>query len=175
MKIVKPTPNRLRRLAYNLLKALYTVLYGSVFVFFGLVLVILAGEQATLTCQRVEPTQGSCQFVTSGLLGSDETTIPLNRLRNAKLELITDSRGRGGYSVVLLTDDGKVPFISMWNHDVQEKQKKADLINVFIGHPEETYLRVQQDDRWSVYSVGGVCILGGGLVILSSLRILIRG
>lgn len=175
MKIVKPTPVRLRRLAYNLLKALYTVLHGSVFVFAGLVVMVLLGEHTTLTCQRVEPTQGSCQLVTSGLLGSVETTIPLNQLKNAKLELSTNSRGRGGYRVVLLTDDGEVPFISTWNPNVQEKQKKADLINVFIGHPGETSLRVQQDDRRSVYSVGGVFILIGGLVMLSSLRVLRTG
>ena len=175
MKIVKPTPNRLRRLAYNLLKALYAVLCGSVFVFAGLLVVVFCGVHTTLTCQRVELTQGSCQLVTSGLLGSDETTIPLNQLKNAKFELSTDSRGRGGYRVVLLTDDGEVPFISTWNHNEPEKRKKADLINVFIGHPGETYLRVQQDDRWSAYSLGGFCILCGFPVMLSSLRVPRRG
>lgn len=169
MKIVKPTPNQLVLLilqANNLIRVMGTVLTASLFVLTGLVVMVLSGELATLTCQRVEQTQGSCQLVTSGLLGSDEITIPLNQLQNAKLELISGPRGGGGYRVVLLTDDGEIPFISAWNPSVQEKQKKADLINAFIGNPRETSLRVQQDERWSAYSVGGFLILGGGIVML---------
>jgi hypothetical protein len=166
MKIVKQTPNRLRRLAYNLLKALYTVLTACLFVLAGLMVMVLGGELATLTCQRVEPTQGSCQLVTSSLLGLDEITIPLNQLQNAKLEQNRDHRGRGNYSVVLLTDDGEIPFISTWNPDVQEKRNKAYLINAFIGNPRETSLHVQQDDRWSAYFFGGLVILCGGIEML---------
>ncbi len=169
MKIVKPTLYRLILLILqgnNLITAVGTVLTASIFVLFGLMVMVLSGERATLTCQRVEPTQGSCQLVISGLFGSDEITIPLNQLQNAKLELITDTRGRGGYRVVLLTDYDKVPFISTWSHNEQEKQKKADLINAFIGNPGETSLRIQQDERWSAYSVGGFIILVGGWATL---------
>ncbi len=85
----------------------------------------------------------------SGLLGSDQITIPLNQLQNAKLELI--GTPKGGYPVLLLTDYDEVPFISAWNPNVQEKQKKADLINAFIGNPGETSLHVQQDERSVAY------------------------
>jgi hypothetical protein len=152
---------------YNLLKAVFAMLYGSVFVLAGLTVMLAAGELATLTCQRVEPTQGSCQLVTSGLFGSDEITIPLNQLQSAKL--VSSNIRKSSYSIVLLTDHDKVHFVSKWNTPVPEEQRKADLINAFIGNPRETSLRIQKDDPGSAY-IGGIFILFGGLVALHKMR-----
>jgi hypothetical protein len=174
MKNVEPTPNRLSLQANNLMTAMGTVLFGSVFVVSGLVAMVVFGELATLTCQRVEPTQGSCQFVHSGLLGSDETTIPLNQLQSAKVDVNEGNRGNT-YRVVLLTNGGKVPFTSVWSSGAEGKQKNADRINAFIGNPGKTSLRVQQDDRWFAYPFGGIFILAGGGVVLGSLRVLRTG
>lgn len=174
MKIVEPTPNRLRLQENNLMTATGPVLFGSVFVVAGLAAMVFFGELATLTCQRLEPTQGSCQFVRSGLLGSDETTIPLNQLQSAKVDVNESSKG-DTYRVVLLTDGGKVPFTSAWSSGAVEKQKNADGINAFIGNPGKTSLRVQQDDRWFAYPFGGIFILLGSGVVLGSLRALKKG
>ncbi len=144
-------------------------LFGSVIVVAGLTVIVCFGELATLICQRVEPTQGNCQFMQSGVLASDETTIPLNQLQSAKVDV---HKGRKGttYRVVLLTNDGYVPFTSSWSPDAEEKQKNADLINAFIGNSGKTSLRVQQDDRLFAYPLGGIFILAGGGFMLGSLR-----
>jgi hypothetical protein len=174
MKNVEPTPLRLSRQPNNLMTPIRTMLFGSAFVVAGLAAIVFGGELATLTCQRLEPTQGSCQFVRSRLLGSDETTIPLNQLQGAKVDVIAFSK-RDAYRVVLLTDGGKVPFTTASSGGAEEKQKNADRINAFISNSGKTSLRVQQDDRWLAYPFGGIFVLLGGGVVLGSLRVLRRG
>ncbi len=132
------------------------------------------GELVTLTCQRVELTQGSWQFVRSRLLGSEERTIPLNQLQSAKVDANESSKG-DTYRVVLLTDGDKVPFTSAWSSGAEEKQKKSDQINAFIGNSGKTSLRVQQDNCWVAYPFGGIFILLGSGVVLGSLRLLKNG
>jgi hypothetical protein len=146
------------------------ILGGSVFMLAGLGAIIIFGELSTLTCQRVQPTQGSCQFVRSRLLGSDEKTIPLNQLQSAKVDESASSKGGSTYSVVLLTDGGEVPFTIASSSGSEEKQENADRINAFIANPGKTSLRVQQDDRWFAYFFGGTFIFLGGMVVLGSLR-----
>jgi hypothetical protein len=163
MKNVEPTPN-----------PLVQILAGSFFVVAGLVPIIIFSELATLTCQRVQPTQGSCRFVRSRLLGSGETTIPLNQLQSAKVDVTRGTKGGSTYRVVLLTDGDKIPFTLAFSSDAEEKQENADRINAFIANPGKISLRVQQDDRWFAYPFG-IFILVGGLVMLGSLRVPRKG
>lgn len=156
------------------LGSLGTVLFCSVFVVAGLAIMVVFGELATLTCQRVEPTQGRCQFVRSRLLGSQERTIPLNQLQGAKVDVNESSKG-DTYRIVLLTDGGQVLFTTASSSGAEEKQNNADQINAFIGNPGKTSLRVQQDDRWFAYPFGGIFILLGGAGVLGSLRVLRKG
>ena len=158
MKNIEPTTN-----------PLVPMLIGSFFVVAGLGAIMIFGELATLTCQRVQPTQGSCQFVRSRLLGSNETTISLNQLQSAKVDVTVSGKGGGTYSVVLLTDGGEVPFTTASSSGAEEKQENADRINAFIANPGKTSLRVQQDDRWFVYIFGGIFILLGGGVVTGQL------
>jgi hypothetical protein len=167
MKIVEQTLNRLRLQPNNLKIIKERAFFGGVFVVSGLVVIIFFGKVATLRCQRIEPTQGSCQLMRSGLLGSDEIKIPLNQLQSAKVDVNKDSDG-DTYRIVLLTDGGKVPFTSIWSSGEEGKQEKADEINAFIGNPDKTSLRVQQDFRWFAYPFGGIFILfGGGFMTLT--------
>lgn len=169
MKIVEQTPHRLRLQAKNLTTIVRTALFGTPFLLAGLAAILFFGRLSTLKCQRVEPTQGSCQLVNSGLLGSNETKIPLNQLQGAKVDVNEDSNG-DTYRVVLLTNSGEVPFTPVWSSGSGGKQKNADRINAFIGNPEEISLRVQQDDRWFAYPFGGIfALVGGGLVFGSLL------
>lgn len=158
MKNIEPTTN-----------PLVPMLVGSFFVVAGLGAIMIFGELATLTCQRVQPTQGSCQFVRSRLLGSNETTISLNQLQSAKVDVTVSGKGGGTYSVVLLTDGGEVPFTTASSSGAEEKQENADRINAFIANPGKTSLRVQQDDRWFAYIFGGIFILLGGGVVTGQL------
>jgi hypothetical protein len=142
-----------------------TVRQGGVsFVLAALAIIIFYGRRITFTCQRVEPTQGNCQLMSFGLLGSNEITIPLNQLQGAKVDESSDG---DTYRVVLLTNDGDVPFTPICSSGAGEKQKNVNLINAFIGNTEKTFLRVQQDDRLSAYFLGGIFLIGG-LILLGS-------
>jgi len=166
MKNVVLILNRLRLKANKLKIKKGAPLLGSIFVCMGFAVIVFAGELVVLTCQRVELSQGSCQLVHSRLLGSDETKIPLNQLRIAKVDVLKDSDG-DSYRVVLLTDEGEFPFTSSWSGgDIA--QQNADQINAFISNPGKKSLRVQQGNRWLIYPFGAIFILFGGL---STLRI----
>jgi hypothetical protein len=175
MKNVEQTPNPSSLQPNNWMARIVAIVTGSFFVVVGLVAIIIFEELSTLTCQRVQPTQGSCQFVRSRLLGSDEQTIPLNQLQSAKVDVSISSKGGSAYRVVLLTDGGEVPFTIASSSGAEEKQENAHRINAFIANPGKTSLRVEQDDRWSAYFFGGMFILLGGIAILSSLRVPIKG
>ncbi|MBD0346025.1 MAG: hypothetical protein ICV63_14620 [Coleofasciculus sp. Co-bin14] len=165
MKITEKIQNRLRLQVDKLKTARSTVLYGSACVVTGLAIIVLGGKRITLTCQRVEPTQGNCQLVSSSLLGSNEITIPLNQLQGAEVEVDEDSDGNT-YRVVLLTNDSDVPFTLLWTSNARENEKNVNLINAFVVNAGKTSLRVQQDDRLSAYCWGGLFILIGGLTML---------
>jgi hypothetical protein len=175
MNNVEQTPNPSSLQPNNLMARIVAVVSGIFFVVVGLVAIIIFEELSTLTCQRVQPTQGSCQFVHSRLLGSYDKTIPLNQLQSAKVDVSTSSKGGSGYRVVLLTDGGEVPFTIASSSGAEEKQENADRINAFIANPGKTSLRVEQDDRWSAYFFGGMFILLGGIGILSSLCVPKKG
>lgn len=169
MEIVEQTSHRLRLEAENSAPIMLLGLFGTPFLLIGLGIILISSPLSTLKCQRVEPTQGSCQLVNSSLLGSNETKIPLNQLQSAKVDVSKVSDGDNTYRVVLLTKDGEIPM-SLGTSDAGEKQKNAARINAFIDNPEEISLHVQQDDRESVYFLGGICgLVGGGLVFGSLL------
>jgi hypothetical protein len=175
MKNVEQTPDPLSLQPNNLMTPIAAILFTSVFVVAGLAIILIFGELTTLTCQRVQPTQGSCQFVRSRLLRSGETTIPLNQLQSAKVDVTASSRRGNSYRVVLLTYGGEVPFTIASSSDAEGKQENVDKINAFIANPGKTSLRVQQDDRWFIYPFGGSFILLGGLGLFSFLHALRKG
>lgn len=168
MKIVEQTPHRLRLEAEILATIVSLALLGMPNLLLGLGIILISSQLSTLKCQRVEPTQGSCQLVNSSLLGSNETKIPLNQLQSAKVDVSKDSDGDNIYRVVLLTNSGEIP-ITPGTSDAGEKQKNAARINAFIDNSEEISLHVQQDNHESVYLVGGIFVLVGGGLVFGSL------
>jgi hypothetical protein len=129
-------------------------------------------ENVTLTCQRVQLTEGSCQLVHHHLLGIDKTTMPLSQVKSAKVDVHVFSGGdtneviasghTSTYRVVLLTYTGKIPFNRTWSSGTKEKQENVDQINAFISNPGETSLRVQQGNPWFTYTFAQIFILAGG-------------
>ena len=169
MKIVEQTPYRLRLEAGILATIVSLAFLGMPNLLFGLCIILIFSPLSTLECQRVEPTQGSCQLVNSSLLGSNETKIPLNQLQSAKVDVSTDSEGDNTYGVVLLTNSGEISM-SVGTSDADEKQKNAARINAFINNPEEISLHVQQDNREFGYLLGGISgLIGAGLMFGSLL------
>src|ERR671933_586082 len=78
---------------------------------FGLKCVAFDYHLVSLSCHRVQATQGNCQLVRSSLLGSKIQEIQLASLQGAKVV-------RAGYTskVVLLTDAGYVRFAGNYTH-----------------------------------------------------------
>ena len=169
MKIVEQTPHRLRLEAEILATIVSLAFLGMPNLLFGLGIILISSPLSTLKCQRVEPTQGSCQLVNSSLLGSNETKIPLNQLQSAKVDVSKDSDGDNNYGVVLLTNSGEIPM-GLETFDADETQKNAARINAFINNPEEISLHVQQDDHEFGYLLGGLSgLVGAGLMFGSLL------
>jgi hypothetical protein len=161
MKNVEPTPNRLSLQLNNSMASIRTILFGGVFVVVGLCQMIFARENATLTCQRVQPTEGSCLLDNSRLLIIEKTTMPLSQLKSAKVDEIASGHS-SVYRVVLLTYTGKYPLTKEWSSDTKQKQENVDQINAFISNPEKTSLRVQQGNPWFSNRFAGISILIGG-------------
>ena len=129
---------------------------------FGLISLTFDYHAATLSCQRLQAKQGSCQLVRSNLLGSNTQEIKLAALQGAKVE-------RCGYKsrVVLLTSVGNVAFTANstnWGH----KDAVASDINSFVKNGKDRLLRLSQDDRWFGWT-GGICLLAAaGAIVLGN-------
>lgn len=139
---------------------------GGILTALGL-MVINAEKMSTLTCQRVESTSGSCELVESGLLRSDVKNIPLGTLQNVNLDIRTNHDGDETYRVVLLTEMGELPFTSHYNSDPTQQESIVSDINTFLENPNQTSLRIQQDERWFSYLFGSLIIAVGLFVIVN--------
>lgn len=153
MKIVQQTPNQLLLRELQVLSHVFSLIFGVVFTAVGLFFIALPNV-TTLTCNRTEPTQGSCKLLASGLLASEVREIPISILQGAKVDESRSSKSTT-YGVVLLTITGEVPFTFYSNFDKGKKQAIASRINDFVKIPGETSLAVKQDDRWISYLFGG--------------------
>ena len=119
-------------------------------------------HKATLSCQRLQAKQGSCQIVRSNLLGSKIQEIELASLRGAKVQ-------RCGYKtrVVLLTSVGNVPFTANSTNWGTQDAVASD-INFFVKNAKDRLLRLSQDDRWLGW-IGGIFVLAGvGAIVLGN-------
>ncbi len=156
------------------------LLFGGLFAAVGLIAITRFGQVTTLTCERVEPTLGSCQLISEGLLGSSSRQIPLPTLKGASVETKTSQStgssrlNRTGvtytYRVILLTESGQIPFTSYSSSGKASKSSIASKINAFVKNPNQRLLTVKQDERWGVYLFGGILVAVGGLIVVLSNR-----
>lgn len=153
--------NIVRQLQVSLLNdTLFFHIAGGVFVTLGLGL-ISSGKLTTLTCNRVELTQGKCQLVSSGLLGSQVKETHLSELQGAKTE--DNPMDEDASRVVLLTSKGEVRFTNSTGWQIAEAA--ASEINAFVQKAEKTSLSIEQDERGLYFSMGGLVLAAGLLTI----------
>lgn len=145
------------------------LLFGGPFLVIGLVVVIFLGKLTILKCDRLEPTQVVCELISTGLLGRKVIPIPLGQLQSADVEVNEDSDG-DTYRVVLMTKAGITPFTQSYSSGEGGKRRNAQRINLFLSSQDQLSLKVQQDDRWFAYPLGGVFALIGGGIMLSTLE-----
>lgn len=138
-------------------------LAGGVFVALGL-LFMSSGKITTLTCNRVKSNQGSCQLISSGLLGSRVKETHLSELQGAKVE--PNPMDNDAFRVVLLTPNGKIPFTASTSGNQKDATDTASNINTFIGKDKEPKLKIHYDER-GLYCPMGASIIAFGLFTLA--------
>jgi len=125
--------------------------------------VIFFQSGSAIICQRVAQT-GSCELVKSGLVGAGVRTIPLESLREVRVEINSRNESNDTYRVILLTRSGEIPLTPNYSADSDQQESIASQINDFIQNPTKTSLTIQQDDRWFGYLFGSL-LIGVGLFV----------
>ncbi|MBD1814397.1 hypothetical protein NDA07_02690 [Microcoleus vaginatus DQ-U2] len=156
MKIIKQTANELIIQTQSIFDFW---LPSCLFIALGLFGLAFDYHKATLSCQRLQAKQGSCQIVRSNLLGSKTQEIELASLRGAKVQ-------RCGYKtrVILLTSVGNVPFTANSPNWGSQDAVASD-INFFVKNAKDRLLRLSQEDRWLGWT-GGIFLLAAAAVIV---------
>ncbi len=156
MKIIKQTASELIIQTQSIFDFW---LASCLFIALGLFGLAFDYHKATLSCQRLQAKQGTCQIVRSNLLGSKIQEIELASLRGAKVQ-------RCGYKtrVVLLTSVGNVPFTANSTNWGSQDAVASD-INFFVKNAKDRLLRLSQEDRWLGWT-GGIFLLAAAAVIV---------
>ncbi len=128
---------------------------------FGLKCVAFDYHLVSLSCHRVQATQGNCQLVRSSLLGSKIQEIQLASLQGAKVV-------RAGYTskVVLLTDAGYVRFAGNYTH-WGDKDAIVLEINSFVKNADRRLLELKQYDSLfpglaGLFVTAGIAVIAFG-------------
>ena len=116
MQIVKQTSTILKLQVKNkLFSRLCFTLFGTLFFISGLAIIMFFGELARLNCERLEPTQVSCQLISSRLLRKQVISIPTGQLQSAQIEVSEDDDG-DTYRIVLITKNDRIPLTGAEMH-----------------------------------------------------------
>ncbi|NET31538.1 MAG: hypothetical protein F6K19_06000 [Cyanothece sp. SIO1E1] len=167
MRIFKRTATVLTLQPKNrLLDYAILILFGSTFFGVGLGTIIIFGKLAVLKCDRIEPTQVTCELISSDLLGQDVAVI--RRLQGAEVDVSSDSDS-DTYRIVLIANSKRIPLTKAYSAGASGKYQKVDQINTFINNSAASSLKIQEEHRWFAYPFGGVFMLCGGGITLTFL------
>lgn len=130
------------------------------------------GSDVTMTCQRSADT---CVLEKTTTFGSTQvvSSFPLSRLKSARVETQQSksskkkNKKKTTHRVILITDDGEIPFSSVRSSDHSEHQQRADAINSFLKSSKEHFSITQSGEivRWIGYlfSLIGILVFLRGL------------
>ncbi|MEH2081449.1 MAG: hypothetical protein V7K89_16050 [Nostoc sp.] len=161
LKILEQTPTLLKLRLKPV--AIFYWLFGGLFVGGGVLLIATLAKTTTFTCNRVEPTQESCQLITKRIFKSQVKTWNLKEVLGAKLD-ISKTAGNS-YPLVLMTRNGSIP-IDLVNADSTYKESKAKQINAFLKNSQEPKLTIHEDTRLWTYPLGLLLIASGTVCII---------
>jgi len=121
-------------------------LYSAFFPIVGLAFLTIMFQIHSLTCKRTEQAQDTCEISHFTTFGINSQKIPLNKLKEARVQESSDSETGTTYKVVLLTTDGEELSLRSYfdNFDDQGKRDTASRINAFLQNSKESSLSIQQ-------------------------------
>lgn len=145
-------------------RCLWGLLFATPFIIAGLIASVATVKVTTLTCHRNPGNQIDCQRTISGILGT-EYEIFLGQLKSVKT---IDTKGTG---IVLTTSNGDVKLSPYQGFVTSSQYRTADRLNAFIKDPQQSTIRVEQDDRWLNLLWSGNFIVGGVVIALYAVGI----
>lgn len=153
MRIIRHSPQHITIHSPDL------VLWIMALVFLGASALILLGfgAKVTLNCDRSLPPARVCTLETASFIDSNQTQIPAGNLQRAEVRVnYGDSDSSDTYKVVLLTNNGELPFTEYYSSGSSKKQQLADEINQFIQNDSLNTLSVKSDDRLWISIFAGI-------------------
>jgi hypothetical protein len=135
-------------------------LFGLIFAGVGFSMITSFGKVITIQCDRIAPIQSQCQLKSAGFFGMAAQEKPLNGLQGATVDRSSGSRG-STFRVVLLTNEGKVPFTDYYSSGENGKREIATRISTFLASSQTSSLKLQQDDRWFMFAFGSLFVVAG--------------
>lgn len=125
------------------------------FIFIGFTVLFEQDKVTTLTCERI--TQVNCKLTHSNEWKSSVETYSVEEFRGAEFYF---NRGGDYYSVILLTNSGKLPY-NFYYPFQSEAEKIVDKINIFISNSQEELVTVTQDRSISLNIAAAICFIFG--------------
>lgn len=132
------------------------LLFASIFMMTGLILILEGFEIDSLVCSRTDKAPNTCKISQSTLF---ETTsvkeFPLSQLKEARLNKPQKSRMT---TCLLVTEEGVLKFGSISSGDELQKQKIVFKINTFLQNQNQLTLSVTESPKFSIILFGIILI-----------------
>jgi hypothetical protein len=156
MQVVEQTASRLKFQRTSVSALISFVFMGSVGIgsFYFALNSLGRPYTSSLTCNRVESANSDCKLTQSSLVWSESKDIPVRELQGAEIEVSESTNSDKGvtsnnYSVIILTNSGKIPFTIFLSNDSKKIRELVLKINSFVKNTEQKSLIVQQNE-WSL-------------------------
>jgi hypothetical protein len=162
MKIVESNDRSLEIVDRNH-QYLWGLLLAIPFITIGSIVGAATIKVTSLECQRDRDII-ECQRSISGILGTEQERIP-GRLQS--VSTVTKS----GVGLVLGTTTGTVELAPYRAFVTSQHFENADRIAAFLKNPQQTTIRIEQDDRWINSLWSGNFLVGGLTIALFALAI----
>lgn len=145
--------------------AWYGWAFGCGFAAAGVLAIVLFAKLDVLSCSRARLSDSVCYLKRTSVFGSTTQTIPLSSLRGAEIETSSSSDGSSTYRVVLLTQQGIVPFTDYFSSGYSSKEMQARQIQTFVKSFEPSLL-IEEDGRWVAFPFGALFVGVGSAIAL---------
>lgn len=153
------------------LNQLFPLVFGGVFVLFGMVFLYFLGIQTSLECRKAETVDCVLRSTWLGLF--DVGRQEVKNLTNSWVDSRCDEEGCSYWTVLTTAEDGYVRFSESSSSDRDPHGLISKQINAALQDKAQRSFRVSSQDGWWVI-LPIVFILIGALILFLGLRVLPR-